>query len=164
MSACIVAFPVPTRPEPVESFPPPAPPVLDSDDVARIRRLRRVVEQSLLASRSRLEHTCLIIAADRKASLQRYGLALFGTLDRHASQRLTFYPEGCKEFSGGEIWLSRVLRAFEQADTAEGRALIAWRVKPSGRRRVRFLVAGLADAFAALEAHGGVSHARAANH
>lgn len=100
----------------------------------------------------------MLIAADRRATLRGYAWALFGTLSEFASQRLVFFAPRCPDFSNSEIWLARTLRAFEGADTAQGRALIAWRVKPNGRRRARFLAGGLAGALAATEVTDAMDH------
>lgn len=122
-------------------------PVPVSPDVlARMDLLRRFAEVSLLRSREELEVACRVIAADRTITMRRHALALFGTLSEYAYHRMRFYRPGTPELSDSEIWLSRVLDAYRERDTADGRALIAWRVRPLGHRRVRFLVGGLADA------------------
>ncbi|MEO1747703.1 MAG: hypothetical protein AAFR27_03630 [Pseudomonadota bacterium] len=130
---------------------------LHSDDVARIERLRRLFQVAMLKSRSDLEQACIMIAAERSGSLASFGLALFGALAEYGSNRMAMHVPGAAAFSETEIWLTRTLRAYELSDNSQGRALIAWRVRPFGHRRVRFLMGGLADAFRRAEEPGGLS-------
>ncbi|MEM9028861.1 MAG: hypothetical protein AAGC70_10880 [Pseudomonadota bacterium] len=119
---------------------------LTPDDAKRLKFLRILAEQSQLRSRRELEQMCWLIAAERSASATRYGLALFGALAEYARQRLVFHARDSAIASDDEIWLLRTLRAYEDAETPNGRALVSWRVMPEGRRRIRFLVGGLAEA------------------
>ncbi|MEO0618005.1 MAG: hypothetical protein AAFZ01_01865 [Pseudomonadota bacterium] len=121
-------------------------------DFARIEFLRGLLQESLLHSRRDLERACDVITTDKSRSVRAHALALFATLSEHASQRLTFYRAGTKQVSASEIWLLRLLDAYRDADTPQGRALIAWRVRPLGHRRVRFLVGGLASALLEMDA------------
>lgn len=131
-----------------EAFPSLDPPhcQFTTADISRMNLLRGFARESLLTSRADLELACRLIAVDRQKSLRQFALALFGTLSEYAYRRMYFYRVGTPDLSESEIWLGRVLDAFRDHDTPEGRALIAWRVRPLGHRRVRFLVGGLADA------------------
>ncbi|MEL7544870.1 MAG: hypothetical protein AAGJ70_13985 [Pseudomonadota bacterium] len=140
-----------------EAFPPLEHPAGEThqEDQARIDLLRSYAQFSLLQSRSALERACDIITTDKTRSIRAHALALFATLSEHASQRLTFYRVGTAQLSASEIWLLRLLDAYRDADTPQGRALIAWRVRPLGHRRVRFLAGGLATALLELEPGNG---------
>lgn len=124
---------------------------LDRDEIARVELLRRLARESLLCSKADLERAGVTMAVTRDSNIRECALALLGALSEFASRRLVFYPPGCREFSDCEIWLSRALRACEHSDNAGGRALIAWRVRREGRRRVQFLVGRLATAFTSTE-------------
>jgi len=119
---------------------------VDPATLARMDLLRKFEQESLLRSRDELDKACHMIAVDRTITLRRHALALFGALSEHAYRRMHFHLPGAKELSDSEVWLDRVLDAYRTNDTPQGRALIAWRVRPSGHRRVRFLAGGLADA------------------
>lgn len=124
---------------------------VDEALLTRMDLLRRYAQESLLHSRAELDHACRVIAVDRSVTLRRHALALFGTLSEYAYRRMHFYKPGTPELSDSELWLNRVLDAYRDMDTAEGRALIAWRIRPLGHRRVRFLVGGLADVILELD-------------
>ncbi|MBX2806526.1 MAG: hypothetical protein KTR19_11185 [Hyphomicrobiales bacterium] len=125
--------------------------VVSDRDLERIRQLRRIAQKSMLHSRAELDQACLVIAGSRKESIESIGLALFGALGRYASQRLIMHNQFASSVSESEIWLSRMISSFETADTAEGRALVTWRIRPAGHRRVRFLAGLLADEFQQAE-------------
>jgi hypothetical protein len=124
---------------------------LSGKDRRRIMRLRGIARKSLLCSSAELDQACLVICGSEEDTIESVGLALFGALGKYASRRLIIHNPSATSFSESEIWLSRVIASFETADTAEGRALVAWRIKPAGHRRVRFLTGLLADRFQQVE-------------
>lgn len=133
---------------------PSSPPDMSALERAGLEKLRAYVLESQLCNRAHLNHICAIVQADQELNLRNTALAFFGALSEFATQKLRFFRPGTVEFSDAEIWLLRVLAAFEDYDTPEGRALIAWRVHPCGQRRLRFLAGRLADAVHGTRAPG----------
>jgi hypothetical protein len=129
--------------------------ILTDKDYRRIQQLRRIAQKSMLCSSAELDQACLVIAGGGKESIESIGLALFGALGKYASKRLIMHSPLATSPSESEIWLCRMISSFETADTAEGRALVAWRIRPAGHRRVRFLAGLLADEFQQAERQSG---------
>jgi hypothetical protein len=129
--------------------------ILTDRDYRRIQQLRRIAQKSMLCSRVELDQACLVIAGGGDESIESIGLALFGALGKYASKRLIMHSPLANSPSESEIWLCRMISSFETADTAEGRALVAWRIRPAGHRRVRFLAGLLADEFQQAERQSG---------
>lgn len=125
--------------------------LLSGKDRGRIMRLREFARKSLLCSSTELDQACLVIGGSEEDTIESVGLALFGALGKYATRRLIMYGPSARSFSESEIWLSRMIASFETADTAQGRALVAWRIRPEGHRRVRFLAGLLADRFQKVE-------------
>ena len=121
-------------------------PVPVGADPSTINLLRSFAVESQIRPRYEKTHTCSIVHPDPGDGLRRTALVFFATLSEVANQRLGFYRPNTAEFSDAEIWLGRVIVAFSEESLAQARALIAWRVKPVGHRRIAFLAERLAYA------------------
>ncbi len=131
--------PVPTRQEP------------DARERALIERLRRLACRSRLARRLDLDKACALIAGEPGEAVDRYGVALLAALAETAACRLVFHPAGAAETTFAERWLLGLVAAIEREDGPSVRFQVERVVTPAGRRTVRFLATGLADALARLE-------------
>lgn len=135
------------------ALPATAPPKaqLDAHDIDRIRLLRRCVCHALVSPRCDVDEACALIPGAPDATLQTYATALVSLIAEFGTRRIAFYPCAKDEFSDGEIWLARTLRAATDGQEAQTRGLVAWRVQPIGHRRALFLIHGLADALVAAD-------------
>jgi hypothetical protein len=115
------------------------------ETMALIRRLRLLLQRSLLQPRDDLDHACMLIAAEPQAAVGRYGAALFHGLENFARRQLRFYAGKAIAASEDEMWLARLIEALQTGDRVNARYLLALRVEPQGRRRLLFLAQGLAD-------------------
>ena len=122
-------------------------PILTGADFDRIEVLRHQIHRALLCERCNLDRACELISGNRATSVSQASLTLFALLREYGTQAVTFYKPGAHEFSGAEIWISRVLRAIQHGDDQQAEALIAWRVQPHGRRRARLLIGRLLASF-----------------
>jgi hypothetical protein len=122
-----------------------------ADLMALIRRLRLLLQQSLLQPRDDLDHACILIAAEPSAAVERYAAALFHGLEHYARRQLRFYTGKASTASVDEMWLARLIQALQVRDGINSRYLLALRVEPEGRRRLLFLAQGLADGLLAEE-------------
>lgn len=121
----------------------------DEETTQVIRRLRELLLMSLLRPRDDLDHACILIAAEPSVSAERYAAAFFHGLEGFARRQLRFYTGRTKRASDDEMWLARLIEAIQAQDDINTNYLLALRVEPRGRRRLLFLVRGLAEALAA---------------
>ena len=115
---------------------------LDPEDRALLEELRGYVRGAQLAGPLDLNRVCALIDPGGAAD---YGRALIRALDATAGRRLVFHPRGARETGFDELWLVRLVRAFEEGDRPSARFLIGGRVPQTGRRLVAWLAAGLAE-------------------
>lgn len=114
-------------------------PQLAEEDRDRLNRLRWFALKSRLAPRPDVERACLVLSAQAEPSVEQLATIFFRALDEHAARELAIYSPATRHASEDEIWLLRLMSAWQDGDRTAGSALIAWRVKPAGRRWLRFL-------------------------
>ena len=124
----------------------PEAPCLREADRECLNRLRWFALKSRLAPKPDLERACFLLAGEANVTLERYATAFFRGLATTASREMTIYRPGTRGASDDEIWLLRLLEAKREGKDAAAKALVAWRVRPEGRRWLRFLAASLAEA------------------
>lgn len=122
------------------------PPDVTADERDELNRLRWFALKSKLAPKPDLERACFLLAGEENVTLERYAIAFFHGLSGKAQRDMVFYRPGANQASDDEIWLLRVLAAWRAGNEAAAAALIAWRVRPEGRRWLRFLSAAFAQA------------------
>ena len=123
---------------------------LSREDRELLHLLRSFLSASRLTIDGDPHRACALISADPRASAERYAIALFRTLPGAARRRLTFYCGACDDASVDEMWLLRLLRAYQNEDDVSAAALIGFRIRPESRRFVRFFASGLARMLAEL--------------
>ena len=119
-------------------------PTLSAPERDELNRLRWLALESRLAPRPDVERACLLLASETNVSLERFGIAFFRALSDTASRGMSFYRPGARDLSDDEIWLMRLIGAWQAGEERAAAALIAWRVEPKSRRWLRFLSASLA--------------------
>ena len=122
----------------------PAAPQLTDAERDELNRLRWFALRSRLAPKPDLERACFLLAGEENVSLERFAIAFFRGLSGQSLREMVFYRPGAKQASDDEIWLLRLLAVLRAGENAAAGALIAWRVRPEGRRWLRFLAASLA--------------------
>ncbi len=120
--------------------------VLGAAALERVRTLRRLLGLSLLGERFDVEQACMLIAADRDTTIERYAAAFFHGIETYAKRSLHFFTVKSASVSDDEMWLLRLLESLHEHDFISARYLMALRIEPAGQRRLMFLAAGLADA------------------
>ncbi|RFC64428.1 hypothetical protein DYI37_08955 [Fulvimarina endophytica] len=120
-------------------------PDLPAGDLDRLNRLRWLALKSRLAPRPDIERACYLLAADRVKAIEPVANAFFRGLDHHGSMAIELYRPGTAHPSPDEIWMLRLLAAFEEGREKEAAALVSWRIRPMGRRWMRFLAATLGE-------------------
>jgi hypothetical protein len=118
-----------------------------------VRRLRPLLQLSLLQPRNDWDQACLLIAASRGAAVERYACAFFHGLEVHGSRGWQFFANPAESASGDEMWIARLILKLQVEDEANASYLIATRIKPAGRRRMLFLASGLARSLAGDRHH-----------
>ncbi|MEF2552566.1 hypothetical protein VQ042_14520 [Aurantimonas sp. A2-1-M11] len=124
----------------------PATPQLTDDECDELNRLRWFALKSRLAPKPDLERACFLLAGESNVSLERFAIAFFRGLSARSLREMVFYRPGARHASDDEIWLLRLLSVLRSGENAAAGALVAWRVRPDGRRWLRFLAASLANA------------------
>jgi hypothetical protein len=124
----------------------------DEDTRSLVRRLRLLLQQSLLRPRQDWDKACMLIAAEPNVTLDRYAAAFFHGLEVHGRRTLHFFMPQADEISDDEMWMFRLITQLQAEDEMNARYLIALRVEPAGRRRILFLAGGLARWLAVHEA------------
>lgn len=117
-------------------------------DRVLIDRFRALARRSRLAERLDLHEACALIASEPGDAAWRYGLALLSALGETARCRMVFHPAGSAETSFAERWLAALVASVMRDDDASVRFQVARLVAPEGRRAVRFLATGFAQALA----------------
>lgn len=125
-------------------------PALNEREKALLRALRRLASESMLTPRGDLDRACALLAADPAAEARRYGLALFRSFADLSDRPLRMRPLGAPEPSFDEIWLLALIKRMARRE-GSAEHLIAFRIPPRGRRRLRFLAAGLSRGADRLE-------------
>ncbi|WP_139802315.1 hypothetical protein [Aurantimonas sp. 22II-16-19i] len=120
-------------------------PQLSDEDVERLNRLRWFALKSRLAPRPDVERACLVLSAQAGATVGGLATIFFRALDEHANRELALYRPGTLRPSEDEIWLLRLIAAWQGGEREAGSALLAWRVRPEGRRWLRFLAEAMAS-------------------
>ncbi|MBO0905837.1 hypothetical protein [Jiella sonneratiae] len=114
-------------------------PNLSEEDRDRLNRLRWLALKSRLAPQPDVERACLVLSAQAEPSVEHLATIFFRALGEHATRELAIYRPGARHPSEDEVWLLRMLGAWRSRERKAGSALVAWRVKPAGRRWLRFL-------------------------
>lgn len=125
-----------------------APELPEVDEATRqlIVRLRVLLQQSLLRPREDLDKACMLISGDPNVTVERYAAAFFHGLEVHGRRGIRFFTPKAREISIDEMWMTRLLEAFQTRNDLNARYLLSLRVEPAGRRRLSFLANGLARA------------------
>jgi len=139
------------------SVPKAPPPALSEAERRDLDLLRWLALKSALAPKPDLERACRLLAGDPRPSLERFAVAFFRGLSRKARRGMTFHRPGVEALSDDEVWLTRLIAAWEAGDAPAASALVAWRVRPDGRRWLRFLSDGLARALAERRVEDGAA-------
>jgi hypothetical protein len=126
----------------------------EPDDSTRrlVRRLRLLLQQSLLRPRQDWDKACMLIAAEPDVTLDRYAAAFFHGLEVHGRRTFHFFMPQADEISDDEMWMVRLVTQLQAEDMMNARYLVALRVEQAGRRRILFLARGLAMWLATHEA------------
>ncbi|MEN3793105.1 hypothetical protein [Fulvimarina sp. MAC3] len=118
---------------------------LTEADFDRLNRLRWLALKSRLQPRPDIERACYLLAAERVRAIEPVANAFFRGLASHGSTSIELYRPGTRHPSSDEIWMLRLLSAFEEGREREAAALVTWRVRQGGRRWMRFLAASLSE-------------------
>jgi hypothetical protein len=129
---------------------------LSPSELQTVKTLRRLLGLSLLGERFDVEQACMLIAADRDTTIERYAAAFFHGIETYAKRNLHFFTVKSESVSDDEMWLLRLLEALRDEDYISARYLMALRIEPAGHRRLMFLAGGLAKLLFAetAEPHG----------
>ncbi|MCQ0987460.1 hypothetical protein [Jiella marina] len=119
-------------------------PQLQEEERDRLNRLRWLALKSRLAPRPNVERACLLLSTQSDAAIENLANTFFRGLREHANRELSIYRPGTANPSEDEIWLLRLMAAWQSGERTSGAALVAWRVRPEGRRWLRFLSESLA--------------------
>ena len=119
-------------------------PQLSDEDTDRLNRLRWFALKSRLSPKPDVERACLVLSAQTGASVGALATIFFRALDEHANRELAIYRPGTRRPSEDEIWLLRMIAAWQAGERTAGSALISWRVALPGRRWLRFLAEAVA--------------------
>lgn len=111
-----------------------------------IVQLRTLLQQSLLRGREDIDKACMLIAADPDVTAERYAAAFFHGLELYGRRNIKFFTTKAQEISIDEMWMTRLLEAFQGRNEINARYLLSLRVEPAGRRRLAFLANSLARA------------------
>ena len=133
----------------------PAPRLTDRD-IVRLETVRDGVRSAMLKGRCDVDTACAFIAADQSSALVTRLAALMSLLRDHATHRVVFYPPGTEDYDDSEVWLARVFRALYDRESSQCKALVAWRIRPIGRRRALFLLWSVLDALDNAETETGL--------
>ena len=120
-------------------------PLRVEEDRDRLNRLRWFALKSRLAPRPDVERACLVLSAQAAPTVEHLATIFFRALDEHAARDLAIYSPGTRHASEDEIWLLRLMSAWQDGERKVASALIAWRVKPAGRHWLRFLAEALSS-------------------
>lgn len=131
---------------------PTAAPQLSALETRRLAVLRALLAESRLSGDNDVDGALarLTLAATpappstSSPDLSAFGVLLFHCLPLAAERRMTFFCRVCPNASADEWWLLRLVEALDSGDAANTAALLGFRIRKSWRRRIRFLVAGLA--------------------
>lgn len=121
---------------------------LTVEEFDKLNRLRWLALKSRLAPKPDIERACFLLAGSEARRIDTIANAFFRGLDSHGTRSIALYRPATPHPSDEEIWLLRMLAAFEAGEEKAGAALVAWRIRPEGRRWMRFLAASLAELLA----------------
>ncbi|MDY8110828.1 hypothetical protein U0C82_16945 [Fulvimarina sp. 2208YS6-2-32] len=117
---------------------------ISAGDLDRLNRLRWLALKSKLAPKPDIERACFLLSGTQERAIEPVANAFFRGLVSHGSRTIDLHRPGTRNPSSDEIWMLRLLSAFDRGEEKEGAALVSWRVRPQGRRWMRFLAASLA--------------------
>ncbi|MCK5930662.1 MAG: hypothetical protein KAG89_00685 [Fulvimarina manganoxydans] len=118
---------------------------LEPADMDRLNRLRWLALKSRLAPKPDVERACYLLAGDRKRAIEPVANAFFRGLQAHGLRPIELYRPGTRHPSADEIWMLRLMLAYGGGEERSAAALVSWRIRPEGRRWMRFLAASLAE-------------------
>lgn len=119
---------------------------LTQGDQELVDWLRLAASRQRVCSRIDLDRACQLIAADPKATADRYTTALLKAMAEFSRSRASLYQVGAASQSHFELWFVRLIHCLQSGDELSVRMLLGSYVKPAGQRRVCFLATGLASA------------------